>query len=157
MKQVYKQLSRWLIAVFCTAALLYLILSPEPKLRLIDDNAREIAVFDLGEKKQFFIKFIHSVNQTPVIEGYEIKNNQIFLISCQYYGFGAGVATTVEKGWQMKYLDDGSMLITDINRAIPNLSYIVGTVSDHILIIDDTKISLTKLCGQNRTVRFVFR
>lgn len=113
-----------------------------------------IQSYPLANHETFAVSFIHSVNNSIVKEGYTVVDGEIYVESCLYKNFGAGVATEVEPPQKLEYLSDGSMLITGFHRKIENLSYIVGTVSDHILWIGDQEISLTELCGKNCTVRF---
>ncbi|MCI8341722.1 MAG: DUF1850 domain-containing protein [Firmicutes bacterium] len=110
--------------------------------------------YELGEGETFSVSFIHSVNKSAVEEGYSIRNGSIYLDTCLYSAFGAGVATEIEQGQTLSYTSDGKMLISNINRKMENLSYIVATVSDHILVIDGSETSLGELCGKNSTVRF---
>ena len=72
-----------------------------------------------------------------------------------YYGFGAGVQTELEEGQKLEYGDDGSMIITGFDRKMDDLIYFVGTVSDHMLTLQEgEEISLRDLCGRNAMVRF---
>jgi len=118
------------------------------------DSGKVYARYDAEEGTRFSVAFIHSVNKTEVKETYEIKDDGIYLQECLYSGFGAGVATEVGEGQTLTYTEDGRMLITGYNIKIPSLSYIVGTVSDHILEINGVEISLRELCGRNSVVRF---
>ena len=113
------------------------------------------ASYPVDEKSEFSVRFLHSVNKSEVCETYSISEGKIYVESCEYAAFGAGVATQVEQGQTLSYTQDGHMLITGIHRYIPSLSYIVGTVYDHFLEIDGQQINLTELCGKNSTVRFV--
>jgi hypothetical protein len=61
----------------------------------------------------------------------------------------------IGEGQILEYGDDGSMIVSGFERRMDNLSYIVGTVSDHTLYINNESISLRELCGRNATVRFV--
>ena len=72
------------------------------------------------------------------------------------YGFGAGVQTQIEEGQTLTYGEDGSMIVSGFDTPMPNLQYIVGTVSDHILTVNGEEISLRDLCGRNSLVRFVY-
>ena len=128
------------------------------KLVLRDGDSRKIyAQYDAPEGTRFSVAFIHSVNKTEVKETYEIKQDGIYLQECLYSGFGAGVATEVEEGQTLTYTEDGRMLISGYNIKIPGLSYIVGTVSDHVLEINGEEISLRELCGRNSVVRFEYK
>lgn len=98
-----------------------------------------IARYPIDDTDYFSVGFIHSVNKTPVIDIYEINEDEIFLEETIYYGFGAGVETTRNPGETIEYLDDGAMLLGNLHRSIPNggLTYIVGSVSDHTMVIGD--------------------
>ena len=103
----------------------------------------------------FSIGFIHSVNKSPVTDYYEIRGTQIFVEKTVYYGFGAGVQTELEEGQTLEYGADGSMIVSGFHREIPDLVYIVGTVSDHILVVNGGgEISLSELCQRHTKVRF---
>ncbi len=117
-------------------------------------NKKFIAAFSLDDAASFSVSFIHSVNKTEVTETYRRNAREIELVSCKYYGFGAGVLTELEYGQSLEYDDDGAMIITDINTVIPHLIYRVGTAYDHILAIGGSRYSLTDLCGQSRPVAF---
>ena len=117
-------------------------------------TGEKIAEFPVKEKDQFSITFIHSVNKSPLTDVYEIRNQEIFVVETIYYGFGAGVQTEIEDGQTLTFADDGAMVVSGIDKKIPDLSYFVGTVSDHILKLDNREISLRELCGQNCMVKF---
>lgn len=46
------------------------------------------------------------------------------------------------------------MIVSGFDREMPWLSYIVGTVSDHVLTIHGEAVSLRELCGKNSKVEF---
>lgn len=108
---------------------------------------------ELGER--FSVTFIHSVNQSPLTDVYEVREDGIYLVETRYYSFGAGVQTEVEEGQTLAYAEDGAMVVSGFEQRLPSLSYIVGTVSDHILEIGGREISLRALCGRNGSVRFL--
>ncbi|MGE4214427.1 MAG: DUF1850 domain-containing protein [Anaerotignaceae bacterium] len=145
------------MVIFTVAALLVFLLlnTGEAVLQLRDGESGKIyAKYEAYEGMTFSVSFIHSVNKSCVKETYEIKEGSIYLESCLYSDFGAGVATEVEEGQTLTYTEDGEMLLSGFNRRIDGLSYIVGTVSDHILEVEGEEISLRDLCGRNSTVRF---
>ena len=105
----------------------------------------------------FSIGFIHSVNQSPLTDYYEFQDHRIYVEKTIYYGFGAGVQTELEDGQILEYGEDGSMVVSGFHREIPDLLYIVGTISDHTLVINGgEEISLRDLCGKNTMVRFSY-
>ncbi len=126
-------------------------------LEVADEEKGEIYLtepVDIGDT--FSIEFIHSVNKSPVEDFYQIREDGIYVIKTKYYGFGAGVQTELEDGQRLEYEDNGSsMVITGIDRSMDDLQYIVGTVSDHVLRINNQEISLRDTCGRNTRVRFI--
>ncbi|HEY8392885.1 MAG TPA: DUF1850 domain-containing protein [Capillibacterium sp.] len=142
--------------VIITASLFLIYIFAPPCLIL--KNGKTGAVirsFPVQEGEEFAVTFVHSVNQSPVTEVYRIRKGGIEVVRTIYYAFGAGVPAELGEGEHLEYADDGAMVVTGINRRLPRLSYIVGTVSDHILTIGGEEISLRELCGRNTTVRFV--
>jgi hypothetical protein len=108
----------------------------------------------MSEGDEFSVTFIHSVNKSPVTDVYELRGSKIFVVRTIYYSFGAGVQSEVGEEQVLEYGDDGSMIVSGFERQMDSLSYIVGTVSDHTLYINNESISLRELCGRNTTVHF---
>ena len=125
------------------------------ELALLDADTGECyASFPVEEGSTFSVTFLHSVNKSDVCETYCVEGGSIYVESCEYSAFGAGVATQVEPGQTLTHTPAGHMLLSGIHREIPSLSYIVGTIYDHYLDIDGQTINLTELCGKNSTVCF---
>jgi len=127
------------------------------KLELKDTKTGEIYGSFRLEDNTFSVTFVHSVNKSPVTDIYEVRDGSIFMTGTVYYGFGAGVPTELEGEQTLTYGENGEMIISDMDLKIPNLVYVVGTVSDHVLTINNEEISLRDLCGQNSSVTFVIK
>ena len=136
-----------------------LIFTKKNKLILIDDKTNKlINSYTFLKDNTFSVEFIHSVNKSKIIEFYKFDNKKnIILDKTIYYNFGAGVETEINDNWNLTYGDDGSMIISNMNIKIDELIYIVGTVSDHILNINNDKIILNKLFGKNRRIKFIIK
>jgi hypothetical protein len=100
----------------------------------------------------FAIEFIHSVNNTPVRETFQVREGRIYPVALRFYGFGAGMPSDLEPG-QCLERDGDAMVITGFTRSFGELNYIVGTVSDHLLYINDEAVSLRDRCGKNAHLR----
>jgi hypothetical protein len=100
----------------------------------------------------FAIEFVHSVNNTPVKETFQAREGRIYPAALRFYGFGAGMPDELEPGQHLDR-DGDAMVLTGFNRSFRELNYIVGTVSDHLLYINDEAISLRDLCGRNAHLR----
>lgn len=118
------------------------------------DTKEEYARFRVKDGDEFSVTFIHSVNQYPLTDVYQIRAHKVYVIRTIYSTFGAGVQTEIEEGQTLEYGENGEMIVSGFNREMPYLSYIVGTVSDHTLTIHGKEISLRELCGRNSKVEF---
>ena len=146
------------ILVVAALALLGLFLLREPKLVLSDqDSGRVFARLSLADGDSFSVTFRHSVNKSDVTEIYQRRGKEIWLTGCVYYGFGAGVAEELDPSWTLETGENGEMILGNIEMKMNDLSYIVGTVYDHILEIGGEKIILNQLCGKNAKVHFSVR
>ena len=99
-------------------------------------------------KGEFSIEFVHSVNQSPVRETFVVEGRRIRPFSVRFSSFGAGMQSDLEEG-QVLSRDGEALVITGFKTSFIELNYIVGTVSDHLLIIDNKTISLREICGRN--------
>ncbi len=122
---------------------------------LRDAESRKIyARFPLSDGDTFSVTFVHSVNQSPVTDYYKIgANNELVLYATKFHAFGAGMPESWPPNAQVQTSPDG-IYATNLQITLPNVTYIVGTVSDHILTIGDKTISLRDLCGKNAEVLF---
>jgi len=106
--------------------------------------------WSLEENGEFSIEFIHSVNQSPVRDFYSAENGMIRLRAVRFFSFGAGMQSDLEEG--LSFSRDGdAMVISGYTTTFRDkeLNYIVGTVSDHLLFINNETVSLRELCGRN--------
>ena len=108
--------------------------------------------WSLEEAGEFAVEFIHSVNQSPVREIFQIENKTIKLKAARFYSFGAGMPRDLEEGQTLSQ-DGDAMLITGYRASFKELNFIVGTVSDHLLIINGRAESLRDLCGRNAHIK----
>lgn len=115
------------------------------------DSGKMFGKWPLKETGEFSVEFIHSVNQSPVREKFRVDGKTILPYEVRFYSFGAGMQSDLEQGQTMSR-DGDAVVISGFNSPKRELNYIVGTVSDHLLIIEDQVISLRGLCGRNAHV-----
>ncbi|NLO40601.1 MAG: DUF1850 domain-containing protein [Ruminiclostridium sp.] len=144
------------VTILASVFILYVLSSPALILKNAD-TGEIIAAYPIEDGGEFSITFIHSVNNSPVTDFYEIHGKEIYVVRTRYYSFGAGVQTEIGQGQTLEYGSDGSMTVSGFELRLDKLSYIVGTVSDHTLEIGEETISLRELCGQNTTVVFLVK
>lgn len=125
------------------------------------DTHELYARYRMGEGDRFSVTFIHSVNNYPLTDTYEIEDGNIYVEETVYCSFGAGVQTELNPGEVLDkvYIDrpdyqGWGMVIRNIHQLRNNVGYIVGTVSDHVLTVNGQDVSLRDMCGRNAAVRF---
>jgi hypothetical protein len=105
---------------------------------------------------EFAVEFVHSVNNSPVRETFRAADKQIQMVSVRFYSFGAGMLSDLAEGQTMRR-DGDALVISGFDKSFSELRYIVGTVSDHLLLINGETISLRDRCGRNTAVTFTIR
>jgi len=112
------------------------------------DSGTVYGRWPLEEGGEFAVEFVHSVNNTPVRDFFRNEGGMIHPVATRFYSLGAGMQSTLEEG-QTLTRDGDAMVITGFTASYKELYYIVGTVSDHLLVINGETISLRELCGRN--------
>ena len=119
------------------------------------DTGAEFGRWPVKAGDVFSVTFVHSVNQTPVTDYYEVREDgEFYVTATKYYGFGAGVQTEIEDEQTLTYTEDGGMLVSGFNLKMTGMVYVVGMVSDHTLEIGGEEVSLRDLCGRGADVTF---
>ena len=122
-----------------------------PLLELRDTASGKLyGAWQLAENS-FAVEFIHSVHQNPVREIFGVEGKTIRPQAVRFYNFGAGMQSDLEEGQSLSR-DGDALIISGYNGSFERLNYIVGTVSDHLLYINNSIISLRELCGRNAHV-----
>lgn len=156
----YRQKILAAVAILLAAAASLLLFGRSGTRLVLSDaeSGRIYARFPVEQGDRFSVTFIHSVNKSPVTDFYEIRNGrELYVVETDYYDFDAGVQTELNPGETLSYGSDGAMQIKNIDKYLPDLIYVVGTVSDHTMEIGGKTISLRDLCGRNSSVRFSVR
>ena len=122
-------------------------------------SGEELARYPISDNDHFYIKFTHSVNMSPVIDYYRFDNdNNTYVYKTIYYNYGAGVETELENNESLSYGDDGSMIISNIDKKIEPLTYYLSNIYDHKLSINDKdEISLWDACGKNVLINIIIK
>jgi hypothetical protein len=102
----------------------------------------------------FSVGYIHSVNISPVLEIYQIRQDQIFLTAVEFEAFGAGMNADIEPGQVFESLPGGGMRISGFDRVMGEFSYIIGYNTEHTLYLNERQIPLNSLDSAGQPVRF---
>ena len=84
--------------ILIIAATVAFLFCPKTYLTLRDEHGSVYARYPMEEGDRFSISFIHSVNQYPLTDTFEICDGHIFVEECEYCSFGAGVQTELNEG-----------------------------------------------------------
>ena len=108
------------IAAIALTALFFAGASGKDTLVLRDgDTKEEYARFPVSEGDEFSVTFIHSVNQYPLTDVYEIRDHRIYVVRTIYNNFGTGVQTEIEEGQKLEYGENGEMIVSGFDREMP--------------------------------------
>lgn len=118
---------------------------------MLDPDGVEYMAFPVREGQRFTVRFVHSVNKSPVYDTFEIRGRELWLVETRHYDFGAGMQAELPPGQTLSYAEDGAMVI-GMETLMEELVYIVSPVSGHVLEINGTEQSLGS--GENGWVRF---
>ena len=120
------------------------------------DSGISYGKWPLGETGEFAIEFVHSVHQSPVRETFRARGKEIQPVAVRFFSFGAGMPSDMEKG-QTLTRDGDALVLSGFSASFRELSYIVGTVSDHLLLVNGETVSLRNLCGKNAHIKIRLR
>ncbi len=156
-KAYIKKLIVEVTAVVLIAAVTLFVGSCGKKEQLVlsDDKTGEVfAKYEFTQDDVFSVSFIHSVNQSEVIDYFQRgENGELLCFATKFHAFGAGMPTEWPEYAVVETSADG-IYVSNLDIRLPEVRYIVATVSDHILEIGGQKISLGELCGKNAHVVF---
>ena len=119
-------------------------------------SGRVLGSWPLDEFGEFAVEFTHSVNQSPVRETFRVKDGRLVLESVRFYSFGAGIQSDLEEGQKLSR-DGDAMILSGFKVSFSELSFIIGTVSDHVLFINNEIISLRERFGTNAQITIRYR
>lgn len=140
------------VVMTAAVAVIFALINDTFKLVICDtENGRIYAEYEISEREEFSISFIHSVNLTEVTDCYYADGNIIVCDRCIYSSFGAGMPTEWEENWQVSYEGD-KITLSNLDIRQEKVNYIVGTVYDHVLHINGEDVVLNELCGKNAAV-----
>ena len=123
------------------ASICLLTITHQPKIFVGTDN-HAVAVINSRENLPVTIKFIHSVQKTPVIEELELKNGEFVLVRTKYQSQGVGLPFDAADG---TFHRDGNWFIFDMNRKFHDLELRTGKCTQLTIILDGKTYELYKI------------
>ncbi len=100
----------------------------------------------------FAIEYIHSVEQSPVLENFLVDKGDIILLDTYFHSFGAGLPATTP--YKTEITDEG-IHVYDMNLKIDNLIYRTSSQGrEHKLIFRNRDFMLLDFSTHRTAVRF---
>ena len=143
------------VVIAALATVFLLFFSHATYLVLTDDlSGTHLRRVRMNGNKEFSIRFIHSVNISPVTEIFQIREGEIVLTALEFYTFGAGMPTEPQDGQTLIHLPEGGMRIDGFDRVMDGMRYSIGYDTEHTLRVGTRKIVLDTLESAGRRIRF---
>lgn len=143
------------IVVVLLIFIIFLLISFHPVQVLY---ARDMQTKDLlktwliSKEMSFSVKYIHSVERTPVWETYSLNQDEIILEETIFQSFGAGLPAT--SPYDFDIVEEGFRLY-NINQKMTNLVYRTGAVrANHELLIGDKSYPFLEFSEPREGVKF---
>ncbi|MGH2374721.1 MAG: DUF1850 domain-containing protein [bacterium] len=96
-----------------------------------------------GERVE--LRYIHSVERTPVIEEFRAERHGLRLVAMRFYSQGAGLPTE-------GYTREGDQFVLRTNRRIGTLPLRVSSIAGHRLRVGAVDVDLAALAGDGAAV-----
>ncbi len=149
-----------LLPLFLVACLL-LCFIPLKNALMIEDyrTGKTLCVLPLKRQEDFSIRYVHSVNLSPVTDTLEWTGKQLILKSSLFTSFGAGIPVPADGiGTAIENTEDG-FLLSGIDKAQQNnaLLIMLQKVPDHHVLYREQEISLLDMAGSGALLRLSVR
>ncbi len=110
-------------------------------------------ILSFGKRKEFKIKYTHSIHLTDVLESYRLSDKQIEQTELAYDDFAVGMPSNAE-GEEVFEEKDGTYFIKNMQRTFTYIDLRVGQVkANHRLIYDEKTYTLADFIKPGTWVR----
>jgi len=139
---------------FFVLGVLFLLCSPVHFLVIRSANGSIIDSYQLGSGEEFAVRYIHSVQKTPVIEVFRVDFGEgIELRETVYTDFGAGLPFLLE-GSAVFESGGGKFRIYGIKKLLSDVVFRVGRFADYNLLLRGREIPFTQFEKPGNPLRF---
>ncbi|MEG2851697.1 MAG: DUF1850 domain-containing protein [Hydrogenoanaerobacterium sp.] len=128
-------------------------------LSLSTEEQGTVCALPLKDGEQFSIRFMHSVNRSPVVDTMERTGKTITIRSSLYRSFGAGMpASADEVGEEATFTETPEGIYIDgIDLEKDEIHKFTGTYADHYLLYRGRELRLKELVGEQTDLCFKLR
>ena len=106
----------------------------------VDNHKKTVAVVDARKNLSLTIKFVHSVQKTPVTEELEFDGEEFILRRTIYKSHGVGLPFMESDGDFRE--EDGNFIMDNMNRKMKNLQLRTGLGTKLCIILDGKEFKL---------------
>ena len=147
------------IKIVCLVVIIILITAVSVPLferfTITDEKSGYVVFQDKVEKYgEFYTRFTHSVNRTPVNEYYRISEGKLVLVKTTFYSYGAGMPEVGEYGSGEPSIINGMVQIDNINREFQSFTVFAGTYANHSLNTNNNEIFFSQFVEPQTPVTF---
>ncbi|QLG60491.1 DUF1850 domain-containing protein [Halorarum salinum] len=121
------------------------VTAPADPLLVVEQDGEELLTV---RTDGFVLEYTHSVEKTPVVETYELRNGSLVMTRMEFSSYGAGLPSTAD----VNRTDDGAFVF-EPNAETEELYVSPGEIAGHELVVDGERYDLVELSG-GETVRF---
>ena len=144
-------------AFFLSAVLLFVTINFSAKkifvMAEVGGMKKIITIVDAKKNLPLTIKFIHSVQKTPVVEELSFDGEQFILLRTIYQSHGVGLPFLEGDGTFREA--DGKFIMDNMNREIKNLQLRTGKGTELCIEVDGTIFELYKKVPDGTKIIFV--
>lgn len=116
-------------------------------------TGERLLLLPIQKNEAFSIRYIHSVNLTPVTDTLRFTGRELLLESTLFTSYGWGMPVLADGiGSHFENTPEG-FLITGIDQAQPDVPILLQQVPDHRLLYRGREISLLGLAGSGAFLR----
>ncbi|WP_139492325.1 DUF1850 domain-containing protein [Brevibacillus dissolubilis] len=148
----FRLFSLLLISILMLAGILLLPLSQAITIR--DERTDQLyGMLNMPRERQFQLQWTHSIHRTPVIEYYQIEDNDLLLTQMSFQDYGIGMESGLAPGEQL-VMEDNQFVLKHMNRKFPALHLFIGQVrANHTLLLSGEKIPLSTLAPPGTAIQ----
>ncbi len=134
----------FIIAAVCVSAIgsvLFFLVRP---CLFVEADGRLLSWFFVSrEPEAFSLRFIHSVEKTPVVEKYKLdKQNNLIMYATEYESFGVGLPFLAAEG---NFYAKGNRFIMEMNRSFPSVGLRTGPEAQLTLTVNKRQFQLYQM------------
>ncbi|HLS53447.1 MAG TPA: DUF1850 domain-containing protein [Tissierellaceae bacterium] len=142
----------YLIILLILIAVIYLLFPVKVLKASNFSNNEYLKAWKIKNGQVFSIEYIHSVEQSPVIENFLVKGRDIILQDTYFHSYGAGLPATTP--YKFEITEDG-LRVYDINLKIEDLIYRTsGEGREHKLILGNKEYMFLDFSPHRTGVKF---